>query len=247
VRADTLEACVELLDGKQLGLQLGIETMDELIRRACVNKPFGNRVVERALRTAQRTGVETWANLIIGIPFLEPHEVITSTTASVHAAFELGFDHVVLFPNHVKEHTVADVLWRGGRYSPPDAWTVRDVLATLGNIDFDRVHLAWLELKDHPGAPAVHGKPDPEASRILSGLLAAFNVNNSPLALAQAISLARPGSVAAPSGVPLIERIEGNLAWLAKGWDPLWWDLHRSDVHRELHDPALRRLSGATR
>lgn len=236
VRASVVAECVKALGDRKFGVELGVETMDEFVRYACVNKPFTNATLRRAVTIVHDAGAQAWANLIVGIPFLSRDEVIAGTADSIAAAVRMGFDHLVLFPNHVKEHTVAEILARGGRYSPPDLWTMRDVLAATPQELLDRVHLAWLDLKPHPGAPTVQFEPDPTVTVRLHRLLERFNLLRDTEALQEAMSLPSP----VPPGEKsidgdLFERLIADYQWLAQTHGEAgWWDKFGTEVTAEL-------------
>src|SRR5262245_46691749 len=166
--------------------------MDEFVRYACVNKPFTNATLRRAVDTIHDKGAKAWSNLIVGIPYLSPTEVINGTVRSIVDAAELGFDQIVLFPNHVKEYTIAYLLANAGRYEPPDLWDMREVLAGVPDEIVDRVHLAWLDLKPHPGAATVVFEPEHLATERLRALLDRFNLDRDRVALAEAVALPGP-------------------------------------------------------
>lgn len=238
VRADAVAECVQLLAGRRFAVQLGVETMDEFLRYACVNKPFTNKQLAAAVRTLHDNGAEAWANLILGIPFLTGPEAVRNTTASVLAAAEFGFESIALFPNHIKEHTIAYLLAEADRYSPPDLWSLRDVLAGVPDALLDRIHLAWLELKPHPGAPAVVHEPSRAATQLLRDRLERFNMNRDRSALAQALAMPAPArhpDTTDQDGEDLVGRLLGQYEWLADHHGaPDWWQHNAEHVRAEL-------------
>jgi radical SAM enzyme (TIGR01210 family) len=235
IREEVVVECVELLNGRTLALQLGVETMDEFVRFACVNKPFTNVRLARAVEEIRASGAEAWANLIVGIPFLGRAEVVEGTARSVAQALDLGFEAVVLFPNHVKEHTVAHTLATAGRYQPPDLWVIRDVLRETHPELLPRVHLAWLDLKPHPGAPDVVNAPDQSATQRLRGYLDEFNMGRDIGALDTAFLLERPSLARAERPRNLTERLVTEYGWLASTYGEAgWWADNADGVRAEL-------------
>lgn len=235
VRASTVAECVELLGERRFGVQLGVETMDEFLRYSCVNKPFSNRQLGRAVRTLHDNGAEAWGNLIVGLPFLNGVEVVQTSARSVRAALQFGFDNVVLFPNHVKEHTIAYLLAEADRYTPPNLWSVRDVLAQVPRELIDRVHLAWMELKPHPGAAAVHHEPTRLATERLRELLEAFNLHRDRAALTAACTLHSPHPVPLSNDGDLVDRLLTQYEWLSENYGKHgWWQENRMHIKVEL-------------
>jgi archaeosine synthase beta-subunit len=243
VRPAAVAECVELLQGRTFGVQLGVETMDEFVRYACVNKPYTNAALERAVRTLHSAGATAWANLIVGIPFLSRNEVVSGVVNSIRDTIELGFDEVVLFPNHVKEHTIAHIMASDGRYSPPDLWVMRDVLAAVPGELIERVHLAWLDLKPHPGAPRTAFEPDPSVASTLYGLLRRFDMDRDRDALREAIELPDHPHVLPEPSLSLVERLLSEYQWLADHhWELGWWEKHVAEVRAELEAEHARIL-----
>lgn len=243
VRRSMIEEVIATLAGPTLGVELGVETMDEFIRYACFNKPFSNAVLERAVHTIHDAGGEIYTNLLVGAPFLCEREVIDDMVWSARACLELGCDHIVVFPNYVKDHTVAELLFRAGRYSPPDAWTLREVLRGLPRDQRDALHLGWLETKDHPGAANVRNDSDPAATAELVALLKRFDVDNDQDALEHALAIPAPRAVG-ESDSPLLARVLDGLRWLADTYLPAgWWDDKGPAVNSEV-EMAFERFAG---
>ena len=236
VRAESVAEIVEALGDRTFGVELGAETMDEFVRYACLNKPFSNTQLARAVSTVHEQGARAWCNLIVGIPFLTRNQVITGSIQSVRDAFALGFDEVVLFPNHVKEHTLAFWLARADRYTPPDLWYLRDVLAGLPTELLGHVHLAWLDLKPHPGAADVAFEPSQAAAGRLRAVLDRFNTGRDPSVLTEAFALTEPARhEAADEEEDLVARLGSDFAWLAQTYGERdWWQTNGPAVMAEL-------------
>jgi archaeosine synthase beta-subunit len=235
VRAPVLTACLEQLGGRSLGVELGVETMDEFVRYACVNKPYTNSLLERAVTTIHETGAYAWANLIVGIPFLDPGEAVADAARSVRDAAGIGFDRIMLFPNHIKKHTVAEMLSLAGMYSAPDLWLLRDVLAELPDDLIGKVYLAWVDVKPHPGAPEIINAPDPEQTARLHSLLMEFNWGRDANVLRRALELPRPQRMVSTGEASLVDRLMAKYQWLCNNHgEPGWWQAHAEQVRREL-------------
>lgn len=235
VRGNVLKACLEQLDGRGLGIELGVETMDEYVRYTCVNKPYSNTLLSKAVNTIHEAGALAWANLLLGITFLDADEVRADMVRSIHAAADLGFDRMMLFPNHVKPHTVAHLLASGERYTAPDMWLMRDVLAELPEELLAKVYLAWVDLKPHPGAPEIVFEPDPARSELLRERLLEFNWGRDRAVLNDALSLPRPELVVDTDRPPLVDRQLSAYEWLSENHgEPGWWAQNADVVRAEL-------------
>ena len=236
VRASIISEVATILKGATLGVQFGVETMDQFVRYACMNKPFNNAVLGRAVRTIHDAGAEVYANLLVGIPFLSERDVIDDIAWSVQSCLEIGCDYVVLFPNYVKDHTLAELLLAGGRYAPPDVWTLRDVLGSVPRVLWPALHIGWLDVKDHPGAARVLNERDVATSAELTALLRQFDHGRDLAALDRALSLHSPREeVSQDTDTPLPDRVLDHYEWLANHhMPPLWWNRYGDAVSSEI-------------
>jgi uncharacterized Fe-S cluster-containing MiaB family protein len=232
VRGNVLTACLDQLGGRGLGVELGVETMDEYVRYTCVNKPYSNTLLEKAVTTIHDAGALAWANLLLGITFLDTDEVLADMVRSVHAAADMGFDRIMLFPNHIKPHTVAHLLAGGRRYEAPDMWLMRDVLATLPDELLAKVYLAWVDLKPHPGAPEIVFEPDPTRTELLRERLLEYNWSRDRAVLREALALPRPEYVVDTDRPPLVDRQLAAYEWLSDNHGEQGWWAENADVVR---------------
>jgi radical SAM enzyme (TIGR01210 family) len=236
VRKDVVREVTGLLDGRTFAVELGVETTDEFVRYACLNKPFGNELLKRAIDEIHEGGAIVHANILAGIPFLSEEEVIRDISRSVENAFAMGSQHAVLFPNHVKDHTVASLLAHAGRYEPPDLWTLQAIVQNVPRPLWAHMHFGWLDLKDHPGAARVTHQPDRTQSERLYRLLTAFSNDHDIGALATAVQLTPPRAVAEPAETPLPDRIVDGYRWLAGNYLPGWWDKFGTVTENEVRE-----------
>ncbi len=155
VRFADVKECVDLLEGKTFGLELGIETMDDFVRNWCLHKNFLTRHVRRAIDSTRAAGAEVYANLFVGAPFLTTAEWIDDAVDSTQAVLDAGADSVVLLPCHVKRGTLCDWLYQRGLYRPPSLWTVVEILMRVEPRYWPRIKLSWIMTKEHPGHPQL--------------------------------------------------------------------------------------------
>jgi archaeosine synthase beta-subunit len=225
VRKEIVRECTSMLDGRTFGVELGAETTDEFVRYACLNKPFTNDLLRRAVDAVHEGGGVVYANLLAGLPFLSEEEVIADMSRSVSDAVAMGCQEVVLFPNHVKDHTVASLLAGAGRYEPPDLWTMQAIIRSTPRELWPRVNFGWLDLKGHPGAARVTNEPDRAGAEELHRLLVAFNNERDMDAAAGAARVAAPRPVGRRADTPLPDRILDGYHWLADTYlGPDWWN-----------------------
>jgi radical SAM enzyme (TIGR01210 family) len=236
VRREIVRECASVLDGRMFGVELGAETMDEFVRYACLNKPFTNELLRRAIAAVHEGGGVVYTNLLAGLPFLSEAEVIADMSRSIADAVAMGCQEVVLFPNHVKDHTVASLLAGAGRYEPPDLWTMQAIIRNTPSELWPRVNFGWLDLKDHPGAARVTNEPDRAGAEALHHLLVTFNNERDLDAAAGAARLATPRVVGRPAETSLPDRILDGYRWLADTYVGAgWWDEFGHVTADEIH------------
>lgn len=143
VRPDRLREFRRDLAEKQTFLETGIESVSPWVLRYCLNKTISRDSVLHMIDQAALAGVRTIANVLVGVPFLTPDELVDDAVAAASWALENGFDQVVLFPVHVKAHTLVGWLWRNGYYHPPSLWALVEVLRRLGVGLVSRVSVSW--------------------------------------------------------------------------------------------------------
>jgi radical SAM enzyme (TIGR01210 family) len=246
VRKEIIRECVEILDGRTFGVELGVETADEFARYACLNKPFSNKILKRAIDNVHAGGGVVYSNLLVGLPFLSEEEVIFDIARSVEDAVAMGALNVVLFPNHVKDHTVASLLAQAGRYDPPDLWTLQAIVQKVPQRLWPQVHFGWLDLKEHPGAARVTHEPDRANAESLHALLVEFNEKRDISALGKAVNITPDRAVGVPAEMALPDRILEGYRWLALKKLPGWWEefgaVAEEEIRSSFSDSVLSKM-----
>jgi radical SAM enzyme (TIGR01210 family) len=134
---------VAVFEDREVGIGLGLESADPWLLKFSINKALSLADYVSAVKILRGQGVASAANVIVGPPFLTAAEAIDDTIESVRWAFENGVDQCVLFPAHVKRHTLAEWLWRRGMYAAPSLWSLVRVLYRLGPQMMSDVTISW--------------------------------------------------------------------------------------------------------
>ena len=184
IRESVVSECVEILNGRFLGLEVGIESMSDFIRRCCINKDISPTKIREVIKTCHKNGATVHGNFLLGAPFLSPSESVEDASLSIIAADEMGIDEFVLFPIHVKPYTVVDCLYQKNLYEPPSLWQIVNVLDRLDPSLRGRVYHAWVTPKEHPGAQrsVVPVVDDAEPELVIEKLLS-YAENHHPATL----------------------------------------------------------------
>jgi archaeosine synthase beta-subunit len=142
---------VELLGGKELGIEIGIESTNPFVRNWCINKDFNQEQMRDCVRRIHAGGALCYANLLLGAPFLSPSEAVNDAIRSVVDSIAFGVDYCVILPNHIKPHTLVRWLHQRGLYEPPSLWALVEVLQRLEPNLVSRVFTSWVDSEDAPG------------------------------------------------------------------------------------------------
>ena len=143
VSAGALKETLGILRGKNLSLEMGLESSDAWVSKWCINKGLQRSRVIESLAITHALGVRSTLNVSLGTAFLAPSEAIEDATRTARWALAAGATDVVLFPLLVREWTVLAYLYRTGSYAPTSLWSLVEVLRRLGPESASRVSIAW--------------------------------------------------------------------------------------------------------
>lgn len=138
-----LSESIALLRGKQLEVEIGLESSDPWVLRWCVNKGLQLEHVVRALDLCAAHGATSIVNVSLGTAFLTEAEAIADAVDTTRWAFAQGATEVVVFPLSVRGWTVLQHLYDRGRYQPVSLWSLIEVLRRLGREAAARVSISW--------------------------------------------------------------------------------------------------------
>ncbi|GAB4318191.1 MAG: archaeosine biosynthesis radical SAM protein RaSEA [Promethearchaeota archaeon] len=176
----------------RLELGVGLESADDRVREACVNKGLDWGTFEAAARTCRKVGLGVKCYLLFKPPFLDEAKAIDDLASSVVKAAELGVTTVSVNPTSVHRATVVEWLYSRGAYRP--GWVLSLLAALLEatrqlagrGVPLPRVLCA----PTGPGKPrGVHDCLDlPESSASSLAALGEFVRTQDPAALERALS-----------------------------------------------------------
>lgn len=132
-----------LLRGKQVHVEMGLESSDPWVLRFSVNKRLSPAGYARALTQVREYGVRSVSNVLLGSPFLSESEAMLDAIRTIRWALDHDSAACVLFPVHVRRWTFVEWLWRHNLYRPPSLWSLIGVLARLGPVRARRVSISW--------------------------------------------------------------------------------------------------------
>lgn len=131
------------MPSKDIVIEVGLESVDEFVQEKCLNKKIDLKILGAKIEMLHKYGMSITANAFLGAPFLSVTEQIEDTVNTIQWAVEHGVDSVVLFPANIRRDTLLDVLYRNGKYSRIQHWSVFEVLWRVPWHYLNRIYLAW--------------------------------------------------------------------------------------------------------
>lgn len=236
IREDVVRECTALLPDRLFGVELGIESTNDFVRRCCINKDIPRTRITEVINQCHSAGASVLGNILVGAPFLTRAEAVEDACQSIIVADEMGVDEFVVFPVHVKPHTIVHWLFQHELYRPPTIWDLVDLLSMLNKSHRKRTTCAWITPKEHPGAPvgvAPYVGHD-DADEILAKL-SAFSYTDDEDALEWLFQYPRMHKSAGNNGEahsePLIQRVQQGYERLGiHFFGDSWWERNRRPI-----------------
>lgn len=157
-------------------------------------------------------------------------------------ALEHGADVALVFPMHVKPHTLLEWLATNDRYRPPSLWSLVEVLTRIEPGLLPRVSTSWYR-SDYGAGSRVLLEPTTceRCRRRVVGLLDRFREaldRATVAALAAQTCTCRDvwrEEVETTNAVPLPERVIAHYDLLARSFGlDAWWQAHRTEMVQSL-------------
>lgn len=245
VTKEAVADLVEHLPGKDIAVGFGLESADPKVLRFCLNKPGQPVEFTHAAELLHDSGIQVYANIALGAPFLSPREAIADTVSAVMWSLDHGADLAIIFPMHVKSHTLLHWLHMHDRYEPPSLWALVEVLESLDPGLLPNVTISWYR-SDYGDEQSITASPS-TCQTCVSDVLKALDafraeasadaVRNLSLLECECRTTWRV-SISEATNEPLLARIAENYEAIAVGLGlGAWWDKHSGAVLNELDFP----------
>ncbi len=149
LREEKLALVKSHLSGKQVILEIGLESAREWVRDQCLLKPLSDQVVERCLDLTRRHAIGVQCNVLAGIPFLTLAEQLRDAEETVRWCLAQGCLAAV-FPVQIRSHTLLWLLHQMGLYTPPPRWALIWLLLRFSPAELSAVDLAQYDTDEWP-------------------------------------------------------------------------------------------------
>lgn len=243
VTPETVDELATALPSKQVAVEMGLESSSAWILRFCMNKVSEPSTFTAASDLLRSIGMRVYANLSLGPAFLTAGEAIEDAYESVSWALEHGADTALVFPMHVKPHTLLSWLRQRDSYRPPSLWSLIEVLARIEPRLLPRVNISWYRSNDADGSQ-VSASPT-TCPRCRSRILTLLDGFREQPCASTVVDLASEEcgckdawrrEIATVPDMALPARVLRHYEALARGFGlSEWWAAH----HEEVRDSVL--------
>lgn len=158
VTQEKLELLKRFLPGKDIVIEMGLETVQPKYQENIIMKGINLAAYERVITLIQSFGFHVDINIMAGLPFLSPREQFEDVLNTIRWSFAHQ-GRPVLFPVNIKPYTLLMEAYRAGFYCPISQWMLPLILDTLPEIWLEQVTVAWYgnreEIYDINGERAI--------------------------------------------------------------------------------------------
>lgn len=133
----------QLLDGRKIELEIGLETTDTWIQEHILNKKIDAAELETMIAAAHRFHMSVTVNLLLGIPFFSERAQLDSTEMSIRWALSKKVDYIIVFPLNIHPYTLFEWLYQKQCIQVPSLWLAVYLLSELNDFELDHVSMAW--------------------------------------------------------------------------------------------------------
>lgn len=117
-----------LREDQRLVAAIGVETIDDNIRRLCINKGFD---IQDLMERIQIDEADFRFYLFFGAPFLTEAEIISDTFTGITSLTAVKLDEIHVEPATLQRGSPLMYLWRNGIYDLPSLWSLVFLLRAL--------------------------------------------------------------------------------------------------------------------
>lgn len=158
VTREKLELLERFLPGKDIIIEMGLETVQPKYQENIIMKDIDLAAYEQAITLIQSFGFHVDVNIMVGLPFLSPKEQFEDALDTIRWSFAHR-GRPVLFPVNIKPYTLLMEAYRAEFYRPISQWMLPLILDALPEIWLEQVTVAWYgdreEIYDINGERAI--------------------------------------------------------------------------------------------
>jgi radical SAM enzyme (TIGR01210 family) len=224
-------------DEVELEIGLGLESINDWVRKNCINKMLSLDTLARAVALCHRCGAKVYAHVLTKPPFLNEFEAVEDAIETATWAFEHGVDRLGFALTNIKPGTVTQWLAARGIYRPPTYWSILQILLSLRSEWLSHIGLFGFDSSVKIEYPASNC---PRCTPHIRSLLQTFCYTKDIQFLHQAeaypcrCKTAWLDDIRRPD-LPLVQRVARHYEELGRGiLGDEWWETNKDLILSEL-------------
>ena len=143
INKDILNLIKEKLKDKEVEIELGFESYNDIYRRNFLNKIINNEKFKETIFLIKSYGFKVEANCLFGMPFVSLEKQFEDTIESIKWLVNNGVSLVNLFPMNIKPYTLLYKLYKEGIYKPVRHKDFITLLKKMPKEYIDKLYLCW--------------------------------------------------------------------------------------------------------
>lgn len=132
ITKEVLEECCKELGDKIFEIGIGLETSNDRTREDKINKGFGKKDFEKAVKTIKSMNlncdVRAKAYLFVKPILTSEREAMEESVESAEYAESVGVSRISFCPATIHKDTLMELLWKKGSYQPPWIWSIIEII-----------------------------------------------------------------------------------------------------------------------
>lgn len=129
-----LRDLLNALNGKELEIGIGVESMNPEIRSTCIHKYFSNERLQKKLAMLRSLGIKTRIYLLFKPPFLTEGEAVADFVSSVQELASYEVDSIDCEAMTIQQDTLVHVLSSAGIYRVPWLWSIIEIIKLTAKV-----------------------------------------------------------------------------------------------------------------
>lgn len=142
VTREKLELLKQLLPGKEIVIEIGLETIRMEYQENVIMKGIDLAVYGTVIDLIRSFGFGVDINIMVGLPLLSAKEQMEDVLHTIHWVISRK-GRPVLFPVNVKPYTLLMEVYHAGFYRVISQWLVPLILDALSEDELEQVIVAW--------------------------------------------------------------------------------------------------------
>ncbi|WP_187355111.1 archaeosine biosynthesis radical SAM protein RaSEA ['Paenibacillus yunnanensis' Narsing Rao et al. 2020] len=127
INSEVLEELKVLVPDKKVEVAVGLEMVDDYLRRVCINKGFNLKSYNEKAQLIQKFDLGLRTYVMLKPPFLTEREGVEMAIQTIKHAFATGSCTVSLEACTIQDYTLVQYLYDHGHFTPAWLWSLVEV------------------------------------------------------------------------------------------------------------------------